>query len=80
MQFYSNIHYIIILVWAFKYLVNSFKSELPWASCNNGWNTVNCVEMDRFNVNGSSSEWEVYGNISNSTNATAISAAEEYWK
>ncbi|CAF97747.1 unnamed protein product [Tetraodon nigroviridis] len=32
--------YIIIQAWALFYLVFSFRSELPWATCNNSWNTV----------------------------------------
>lgn len=37
--FYSCMTYIIILSWALLYLVFSFSSQLPWASCNNDWNT-----------------------------------------
>ncbi|XP_029286970.1 sodium- and chloride-dependent GABA transporter 2-like [Cottoperca gobio] len=44
---YSSTYYIIILAWAFLYLFSSFKSELPWASCRNSWNTKTCVEFDR---------------------------------
>lgn len=36
---YSSIYYIIILAWAFFYLFSSFSSELPWANCQNPWNT-----------------------------------------
>uniref|UniRef100_A0A8P4G8H9 Transporter n=1 Tax=Dicentrarchus labrax TaxID=13489 RepID=A0A8P4G8H9_DICLA len=31
--------YIIIQVWALLYLVFSFRSQLPWGSCENTWNT-----------------------------------------
>lgn len=37
--FYSCMTYIIILSWALLYLVFSFSSQLPWANCNNDWNT-----------------------------------------
>ncbi|KAA0712419.1 Sodium- and chloride-dependent taurine transporter [Triplophysa tibetana] len=39
-----NVYYIVILAWGLYYLFQCFQPELPWASCNNKWNTVNCVE------------------------------------
>lgn len=36
---YTGVYYIIILAWTFLYLFSSFRSELPWASCGNSWNT-----------------------------------------
>uniref|UniRef100_A0A4W6CSG6 Si:ch211-132b12.3 n=1 Tax=Lates calcarifer TaxID=8187 RepID=A0A4W6CSG6_LATCA len=53
---YSCMTYIIILSWALLYLVFSFSSQLPWASCNNYWNTG---KMDTTNSTSAATEfWE----------------------
>lgn len=39
-----NIYYIVILAWGLYYLFQCFQPELPWAKCNQPWNTPNCVE------------------------------------
>lgn len=66
---YSSIYYIIILAWAFLYLFSSFKSELPWSSCRNSWNTESCVEFDRR---------PDYFNMTVAKNAT--SPVREFWE
>ncbi|XP_004548584.1 sodium- and chloride-dependent GABA transporter 2 isoform X1 [Maylandia zebra] len=66
--FYGSISYIVILAWAFLYLFSSFSGELPWATCNNTWNTNRCVEINNYNttanwtspVNASSSVLEFW--------------------
>nr|XP_057939558.1 sodium- and chloride-dependent creatine transporter 1-like isoform X2 [Doryrhamphus excisus] len=41
--FYCNTFYIMILVWGLYFLLNSFSSPLPWATCGHPWNTPNCA-------------------------------------
>uniref|UniRef100_A0A3B5AUA8 Transporter n=1 Tax=Stegastes partitus TaxID=144197 RepID=A0A3B5AUA8_9TELE len=36
---YTGVYYIVILAWTFLYLFSSFRTELPWTSCDNSWNT-----------------------------------------
>ncbi|KAM6946139.1 sodium- and chloride-dependent GABA transporter 2-like [Aplochiton taeniatus] len=67
--FYYCMSYMVILAWALLYLVFSFSTQLPWASCNNYWNTDNCVEISTVNI---SFYW------SNKTIKT--SAATEFWE
>uniref|UniRef100_A0AAR2INN9 Transporter n=1 Tax=Pygocentrus nattereri TaxID=42514 RepID=A0AAR2INN9_PYGNA len=67
LQIYGRV-YMMILAWALFYLVFSFSSQLPWASCDNSWNTAAC------NVIG--------GNLAlNRTGlANSTSAATEFWE
>ena len=40
--FIENCYYVVILAWAFFYFFSSFTTKLPWDSCHNEWNTINC--------------------------------------
>ncbi|XP_071994445.1 sodium-dependent serotonin transporter [Engystomops pustulosus] len=40
---YVASYYNTIMAWALYYLIFSFRSELPWTSCHNEWNTENCT-------------------------------------
>ncbi|XP_077104379.1 sodium- and chloride-dependent GABA transporter 2-like isoform X1 [Siphateles boraxobius] len=66
---YSCMYYIIILAWAFFYLIFSFSSQLPWDSCDNTWNTDDCVNLAAKNL---TLNWTT---LINST-----SAVTEFWK
>ncbi|XP_028988182.1 sodium- and chloride-dependent GABA transporter 3-like [Betta splendens] len=61
--------YVLIEVWALFYLAFSFSSQLPWAHCDNTWNTANCLGL-----HASSSP----NLTTNQTNVT--SAATEFWE
>ncbi|XP_044222883.1 sodium- and chloride-dependent betaine transporter-like isoform X1 [Thunnus albacares] len=73
LKFYDFI-YITIQVWALFYLVFSFRSQLPWATCDNTWNTVNCVGLQTLD----SMSPNVTINQTMLTNTT--SAAIEFWE
>ena len=45
-NFICSFYYNIILSYPIILLYHSFAKELPWASCNNTWNTPNCTELD----------------------------------
>ncbi|XP_016370139.1 sodium- and chloride-dependent glycine transporter 2-like [Sinocyclocheilus rhinocerous] len=40
------IYYNIIMCWTLYYLFASLKETLPWATCKNEWNTVECKDKD----------------------------------
>ncbi|XP_017263665.1 sodium- and chloride-dependent GABA transporter 2-like isoform X2 [Kryptolebias marmoratus] len=68
--FYTNISYTVILAWAFFYFFSSFSGELPWTTCNNTWNTDNCVIINNYNA---TANWTSSVNVSSSS-------VMEYWQ
>ncbi|WKX98556.1 hypothetical protein Q1695_013887 [Nippostrongylus brasiliensis] len=42
--FYTDFFYNVIIAWGFHYLYASFTINLPWASCNNSYNSPACYE------------------------------------
>uniref|UniRef100_A0A8B9VMF4 Transporter n=1 Tax=Anas zonorhyncha TaxID=75864 RepID=A0A8B9VMF4_9AVES len=48
---YVSFYYNTIIAWALYYFYSSFSGTLPWASCDNPWNTPNCTNyFGRSNV------------------------------
>lgn len=39
---YIAFYYNTIMAWALYYLLSSLRPVLPWTTCTNSWNTVNC--------------------------------------
>ncbi|XP_068605405.1 sodium- and chloride-dependent GABA transporter 3-like [Brachionichthys hirsutus] len=66
---FLNSTYIMIEAWALFYLVFSFSSQLPWASCDNSWNTADCFDLHTFNAS----------NVTSNQTKRA-SAAMEFWE
>jgi len=57
MSCWMNIYYIVILAWAIFYFFMSLRSDVPWRTCNNYWNTEHCVNpYDRSSLTC----WEQY--------------------
>jgi len=52
---YMGMYYNTIIGWAVYYLFASFRSELPWMTCNNEWNTHNCTPVLSTRTNSSTS-------------------------
>ncbi|KAF3856808.1 hypothetical protein F7725_017531, partial [Dissostichus mawsoni] len=69
-----NVYYIVILAWGLYYLFQCFQPELPWAKCNQPWNTDRCIE-DTYRKNKS---LLLGANITNFSNFT--SPVTEFWE
>ncbi|KAF0297222.1 Sodium- and chloride-dependent GABA transporter 2 [Amphibalanus amphitrite] len=52
-SFLLNIYYIVILAWGLLYMFHSFQSPLPWATCDNWWNTELCSTFANGTANDS---------------------------
>jgi len=42
---YVAMYYNTIIAWSVYFLFSSFKKQVPWATCNNAWNTPNCTSL-----------------------------------
>lgn len=42
--FYTDFFYNVVIAWGFHFLYTSFSMTLPWASCNNSFNSEACYE------------------------------------
>ncbi|XP_069693500.1 sodium- and chloride-dependent GABA transporter 1 [Periplaneta americana] len=61
MSCWMNVYYIVILAWAIFYFFMSLRADVPWRTCNNYWNTPNCVNAyERNNLTC----WDQYYNSS----------------
>lgn len=65
MSFWLNCYYIVVLAWALYYFYNSFNYVLPWTTCNNWWNSVNCIETTA---------------STNNTLNSSMSSTDEFWQ
>ncbi|XP_024915810.1 sodium- and chloride-dependent GABA transporter 2-like [Cynoglossus semilaevis] len=74
--FYGSISYIVILAWAFLYLFSSFSEDLPWANCNNAWNTDACFVLNNFNASANGTSV----NASSSSSLSSSSSVLEFWQ
>lgn len=71
---YLNVYYIVVLAWALLYLFNSFKGSLPWAHCDNSWNTMNCMTTVNF-TRVDDKHLSDY-----SSDDVGVSPEEEFWR
>lgn len=79
--FFCNTYYIMVLAWGFYYFIKSFNSPLPWSTCDNPWNTENCIEIFRHGdcLNGTIVN-STYGNLTCEELANGRSPIIEFWE
>ena len=89
-----NIYYNTIIIWTLYYLGNSFMSPLPWTTCENSWNSEQCIsdrseyqlkikqQNGTFNNNLTttySSEWQNESNVDR-VNGPLLTSQEDFWQ
>ncbi|KAK3101975.1 hypothetical protein FSP39_007759 [Pinctada imbricata] len=90
-----SIYYNMIITWAILYFFRSFTTDLPWATCDNVWNSADCsLKLPQIDCtisqgvkykNGTCYSNEEFKGIWNDTLFTNVTGrkrvlpAEEYW-
>lgn len=80
---YIGIYYNVVICIAFYYFFSSMTHVLPWAYCNNPWNTPDCASvLDATNLTNGSRPVALPSNLSRLLNQTLqrTSPSEEYWR
>ncbi|KAI6238022.1 Sodium-and chloride-dependent creatine transporter 1 [Aphelenchoides fujianensis] len=69
------IWYFCVVAWAIFYMISSFNSTFPWETCNNYWNTNNCI-------NGKENTTELRRIVANLTRygQTTETSVEQFWE
>uniref|UniRef100_H2YE48 Transporter n=1 Tax=Ciona savignyi TaxID=51511 RepID=H2YE48_CIOSA len=88
---YVGIYYNVVISYTLYFLFSSFTSELPWARCNNQWNTQACcclnfilthVHYWTYNLTGNlptNISQRFNANLSTIFPSKRVSPSEEYW-
>ncbi|KAG7165567.1 Sodium- and chloride-dependent glycine transporter 1-like 3 [Homarus americanus] len=45
-SFFTTIYFNVIIAWTFFYTFSSFTSEIPWSTCDNDFNSVECFTSE----------------------------------
>ncbi|XP_050413684.1 sodium- and chloride-dependent glycine transporter 1 isoform X1 [Patella vulgata] len=84
-------YYNVVLSWTLYYLSMSFSQTLPWSTCDQIWNTPNCIDafgtrpLTNNSINSTLlvynlSSGNMNGFVQEFTSNLTTSATEEYWK
>lgn len=56
LNFFTGLYYNTIISWAVFFFVQSFTPVLPWTSCNNTWNSLDCKTIEDRQINKAKAE------------------------
>ena len=90
------VYYNIIITWTIYFFYHSLRAVLPWSTCDNQWNTQKCyIRGESINLTHSSVQSflqsnasevnttnaaQPSGNVNETSNATKVTASEEFWQ
>eukprot|EP00066_Takifugu_rubripes_P022394 XP_011611660.1 PREDICTED: sodium- and chloride-dependent betaine transporter-like isoform X1 [Takifugu rubripes] len=78
---YMTISHVVLPVWSLFYLYSSFKSPLPWTTCDHSWNTALCAirtnPASNTSQEGFDYEWK---NFTSPSYGFTHSAETEFWR
>ncbi|XP_022901340.1 sodium- and chloride-dependent GABA transporter 1 [Onthophagus taurus] len=89
MSCWMNIYYIVILAWAIFYFFMSLRSDVPWRTCNNYWNTEYCINpydrgslhcWDHYNENNTIVKMCSLNQYTNLTISQLTDPVKEFWE
>ena len=43
----TNLNYVVIMAYSFFFLFHGMSKTLPWSTCTDGWNSVNCYSVSQ---------------------------------
>ncbi|XP_033764407.1 sodium- and chloride-dependent taurine transporter-like [Pecten maximus] len=82
-----GIYYGVIIAWTLYYFGMSFSATLPWATCDNPWNTPSCYIRGANSALNETVNRTMNGTVTtaltivtNGTNVTARTPPEEFWE
>ena len=90
------VYYNIIITWTIYFFYHSLRAVLPWSTCDNQWNTQKCyirgesinlthlwvqsfLQSNASEVNTTNAA-QPSGNVNETSNATKVTASEEFWQ
>ncbi|GBL90459.1 Sodium- and chloride-dependent glycine transporter 1 [Araneus ventricosus] len=78
------VYYNVIIAWALYYIYQSY--SVSWSSCENAWNTPNCVSQGDVNVPLNNTSFTNMSDLYNSTGVSRLpetlskmTSSEEFW-